>query len=64
MKSGSTLKQHAGIKLDICSKSSGESDLELDGGAVPVEGALKVNGKSVVMGVGKSDVFSYIQDLD
>lgn len=63
---GSKLKRHEGLSKDldgICPKSSGESDLELNGGAVSVEGALKVNGKSTVMGVGTSDVFDYIKGL-
>lgn len=61
----STLKRHEGLQkdLDICSKSDGSSDLELTGGVCEVNGALKVNGKGTVLGVGDSDVFGYIKDL-
>jgi hypothetical protein len=62
----STLKRHAGLSKDldnICPKSEGSSDLELTGGATDVNGAFKVNGKGVVLGVGKSDVFDYIKGL-
>ena len=62
----SKLKRHEGLAKDlddICPKSGGESDLELTGGAVNVEGDMKVNGKGVVMGVGKSDVFDFIKGL-
>jgi hypothetical protein len=62
----SKLKRHAGLAKDldgICPKSGGSSDLELTGDTCDVNGALKVNGKGVVLGVGKSDVFDYIKGL-
>lgn len=65
MKKDSTLKRHEGLQkdLNICEKSDGSSDLELTGGPALQDG-IKVNGQSVVMGVGKSDMFDFIKGLD
>jgi hypothetical protein len=65
MKNSSTIKRHAGLEkdLNICPKSGGGSDFELTGGPHEVAGDLKVNGKGVVLGIGKSDVFDFIKGL-
>jgi hypothetical protein len=65
MSKSSTLKRHEGLQkdLNICEKSDGSSDLELNGGVCEVNGDMEVNGKGVVLGIGSSDVFDYIKGL-